>query len=135
MLALRLSLSLLLAPSSSSVGDTKSTCTLYQDTGATTGHDVARAPATTAQGCLEACELNSLCCIGEFDSQHQKCYLKSGGSLVAVGKRPGSAAFNCTGSVSTCYQPVGPHPAPFPTPPAPPVPVTVQLDASAAPTA
>ena len=37
----------------------RSTCTLFPDTGVTNGQDVARAPATTAQGCLEACELNS----------------------------------------------------------------------------
>ena len=84
--------------------------------------------------CMEACERNSLCCIGEFDSKHTKCYLKSGGSLVAIGRRPGTSSFNCTGSVSTCYHPVGPHPAPPPTPPAPPIPVTVTVDATAQPT-
>ena len=112
----------------------KSSCTLYPSTGVSNGHDVARAPATTAQGCLEACELNSLCCIGEFDSKATKCYLKSGSQLLGLGKRPGSSAFNCTGTVDTCYDPVGPHPAPQPTPPAPPVPVTVDVDASASPT-
>ena len=115
-------------------GDRNSTCTLYANTGVTTGHDVARAAATTAQACMEACERNSLCCIGEFDSKHAKCYLKSGGLLVAIGRRPGTSSFNCTGSVSTCYHPVGPHPVPPPTPPAPPVPVTVTVDATALPT-
>ena len=109
----------------------RSTCTLFPDTGVTNGQDVARAPATTAQGCLEACELNSLCCIGEFDAKATKCYLKSGGSLVAMGRRPDSSAFNCTNTVNTCNHPVGPHPPPPPTPPAPPVPVTVTVDTTA----
>lgn len=52
-----------------------------------------------------------------------------------LSKSPGSAAFNCTGSVATCYHPVGPHPSPQPTPAAPPVPVTMELDATATPTA
>ena len=39
-----------------------STCTLHVNTGVTNGHDVARAAATTATECMEACEANSLCC-------------------------------------------------------------------------
>ena len=78
---------------------------------------------------MKACEANSLCCIGEFDSKHTKCYLKSGGSLVE--RRPGMTSFNCTGSVAVCYHPVGPHPDPPPTPPAPSVPVMVTVDTTA----
>jgi hypothetical protein len=110
-------------------GNANSTCTLHTNTGVTTGHDVARTAATTATECMKACEANSLCCIGEFDSKHTKCYLKSGGSLVE--RRPGMSSFNCTGSVAVCYHPVGPHPNPPPTPPAPSVPVMVTVDTTA----
>eukprot|EP01047_Picozoa_sp_COSAG01_P075109 COSAG01_NODE_12766_length_1689_cov_0.991195_1_plen_187_part_00 len=110
---------------------TNSKCTMYPKSGVTTGHDVGRASVTSAQDCLQACERNSLCCMGEFDSTHTKCYLKSGGQIVAIGRRAGSAAFNCTGAVNTCYHPVGPHPPPPPTPAAPSVPVTVAVALSA----
>lgn len=108
-----------------------SKCTLYPGSGVVDGQDVSVAAVSSAQACLEACEHNSLCCMGEFDATYIKCYLKSEGEIVATGRRPGSFAFNCTGGVNSCRSLVGPHPPPSSARTASPVPVTVAVDLSA----
>lgn len=108
----------------------QSTCTAYADTNAATGHDISHDPATKGDECASICASTPGCCVAEFDSHINRCYLKTAdaGALHPVHKGSGIFGINCTG-------PCGDTPSPAPPPPSgPAVPVSVVVDATAAAT-
>ena len=96
--------------------------------GVTSGNDVERAQASTAEDCAKACVAAERCCIAEYDANVDRCYLKYGGQL--TGGHPGISAIQCTPACPplppppppTPPHPRPPSPPPTPRPPAPPPP-------------